>query len=53
MWYRAYQRLALCVECHRPTLAPHTKPGESIFEREAEAARERARIEREGAGGAP
>lgn len=42
MWYRAYQRLALCVECHRSTLAPGTKPGESQIERDAEAAREAA-----------
>lgn len=45
MWYRAYQRLALCVECHRQTLAPRSEPGESLFERESEAARERQRAD--------
>jgi predicted CXXCH cytochrome family protein len=47
MWYRAYERLALCVECHRRTLAPNSQPGESLYEREAEAARARAQQARE------
>ncbi|MFZ5477442.1 MAG: cytochrome c3 family protein [Myxococcota bacterium] len=35
MWYRASERLALCVECHRKTLAPASKVGESVYETEA------------------
>lgn len=42
MFYRAYERLALCVECHRNTIAPGTEVGESQPEIESEAARKRA-----------
>lgn len=37
MWWRASERLALCVECHRKTLAPESRKGESSYEIEAEA----------------
>lgn len=48
MWYRAYTRNALCVECHRKNLAPGTKVGESPAEREAEAQRAKDQAKRQG-----
>lgn len=36
MWYRAFERPALCVECHRSELAPSSTSGASTFERTAD-----------------
>lgn len=41
MWYRAYERLALCVECHRGELAPLTGIGGSTFEESSQERREK------------
>ncbi len=39
MWYRASEKLELCMECHRKTLAPQSRQGESTYELEAAARR--------------
>lgn len=41
MFYRGFQRMAMCVECHRKTLAKGTRPGASRYEMESEEARQR------------
>ncbi len=40
MFYRGYKRMAVCVECHRKTLARGTKPGQSQYELDGEATRQ-------------
>jgi predicted CXXCH cytochrome family protein len=47
MWYRASERLVLCVECHRKTLAPESRKGESAFERDAAERAEKRELETE------
>ena len=36
LFYRGFTTKAVCVECHRDSLAPGTYPGESSYELEAE-----------------
>ncbi len=49
LWYEAYSRKSLCVGCHRTTLAPGTEPGKSVYELDAEKAREREQKRRDAA----